>query len=37
VDARNLFDFQTGIMGDEGSLKLTGQGRTLRGGILVRF
>jgi hypothetical protein len=37
VDARNIFDFQTGISGDEGGLKLTGQGRTLRGGILVRF
>jgi len=37
VDARNIFDFQTGLNGDEGSLKLTGQGRTLRGGILVRF
>ena len=37
VDARNIFDFQTGINGDEGGLKLTGQGRTLRGGILVRF
>ena len=37
VDARNIFDFQTGVNGDEGGLKLTGQGRTLRGGILVRF
>lgn len=37
VDARNIFDFQAGISGDEGSLRLTGQGRTLRGGILVRF
>jgi hypothetical protein len=37
VDARNIFDFQAGVSGDEGGLKLTGQGRTLRGGILVRF
>ena len=37
VDARNLFEFQTGVAGDDGSLKLTGQGRVLRGGILVRF
>lgn len=37
VDARNIFDFQAGVSGDEGSLRLTGQGRSLRGGILVRF
>ena len=37
VDARNLFDFQTGVTGDEGSLRLSGQRRSLRGGILVRF
>jgi len=37
VDARNIFDFQAGVSGDDGSLRLTGQGRTLRGGILVRF
>lgn len=37
VDGRNLFDFQSGIFGDEGSLKLTGQQRSLRGGIQVRF
>ena len=37
VDARNLFDFQTNINSEEGSLKLNSQGRTLRGGILVRF
>lgn len=37
VDARNIFDFQSVISGDEGSLRLTGQGRTLRGGIMVRF
>jgi hypothetical protein len=37
VDARNLFDFQTGIAGDEGSLRINSQRRMLRGGILVRF
>ena len=37
VDGRNLFDFQSGVRGEEGGLRLTGQRRTLRGGILVRF
>ncbi len=37
LDARNLFDYQTGVSGDEGSLRLNSQGRILRGGILVRF
>lgn len=37
LDARNLFDFQTNVSGEEGSLRLNSQGRTLRGGILVRF
>jgi hypothetical protein len=37
VDARNLLDFQTGVSGEEGSLRLTSQRRMLRGGILVRF
>ncbi len=37
LDARNLFDYQTGVVGEEGSLRLNLQGRTLRGGILVRF
>lgn len=37
LDARNLFDFQSGVSGDEGSLRLSGQGRMLRGGIQVRF
>lgn len=37
VDARNLFDFRTGVTGAEGSLKFNGQRRSLRGGILVRF
>lgn len=37
IDARNLFDFQSGVGSDEGGLRLTAQGRMLRGGILVRF
>jgi hypothetical protein len=37
VDARNLFGFQAGVTGEDGSLKLNSQGRALRGGILVRF
>jgi hypothetical protein len=37
VDARNLFDFQTGVNGGDGSLKMNSQRRMLRGGILVRF
>jgi hypothetical protein len=37
LDARNLFDYQTGAIGEEGSLRLNSQGRILRGGILVRF
>jgi len=37
IDARNIFDFQSGISGDEGSLKLNAQRRMLRGGIQVRF
>ncbi len=37
IDGRNLFDFQTGVTGDEGSLKLSSQQRALRGGIQVRF
>ncbi|HLA95460.1 MAG TPA: carboxypeptidase-like regulatory domain-containing protein [Pyrinomonadaceae bacterium] len=37
VDARNIFDFHPGINGEDGSLRINGQGRTLRGGILVRF
>lgn len=37
VDARNIFDFQTGVNGEEGSLKLTSGRRILRGGISVRF
>lgn len=37
IDGRNLFDFQSGVGGEEGSLRLNQQGRNLRGGILVRF
>jgi hypothetical protein len=37
IDGRNLFDFQTGIGGEEGSLRLNLRRRNLRGGILVRF
>jgi hypothetical protein len=37
VDARNLFDFQTGVGGDEGGLRLNSHRRALRGSILVRF
>jgi len=37
VDARNLFDFQSGVNGEEGSLRLNSHRRALRGSILVRF
>ncbi len=37
IDGRNLFDTQTSVGGEEGSLKLNLQRRNLRGGILVRF
>ena len=37
VDARNLFDFQSGVFGEEGSLRLNAQRRMLRGGIQLRF
>lgn len=37
IDGRNLLDFQTGVIGEEGSLRLSSQRRILRGGILVRF
>ncbi|MEP6704757.1 MAG: carboxypeptidase regulatory-like domain-containing protein [Acidobacteriota bacterium] len=37
VDARNLFDFQTGVLGDDGGLRLNSHRRALRGSILVRF
>lgn len=37
LDARNLFDYQTGVSGEEGSLRLNSQKRILRGGILVSF
>jgi hypothetical protein len=37
IDARNLFDFQTGVGGEDGSLKLSSQKRMVSGGIMVRF
>ena len=37
IDGRNLFDTQTSVVGEEGSLKLNLQRRNLSGGILVRF
>jgi len=37
VDARNLFDFQSNINTEEGSLRLNSQRRILRGGIMLRF
>ena len=37
VDARNLFDFQSGVYGEEGSLRLNSHRRAVRGSILVRF
>ena len=37
VDARNIFDFQSGAIGEEGSFTLNSQRRVFRGGIQVRF
>ncbi|HEX3144679.1 MAG TPA: carboxypeptidase-like regulatory domain-containing protein [Pyrinomonadaceae bacterium] len=37
IDARNLFDFQTRTMNGESLLEVGSSGRTVRGGILVRF
>ena len=37
IDARNLFDFQTRTMNGETLLEVGSTGRTVRGGILVRF
>lgn len=37
VDARNIFDFQSGVTGEEGSLRLSAHRRMLRGGIQLRF
>ena len=37
VDARNLFDFQPNVSGELSNLRMNGQRRMLRGGILVRF
>ncbi len=37
VDARNLFDFQPSVSGEQSSLRINSQRRMVRGGILVRF
>jgi hypothetical protein len=37
IDARNLFDFQTRTMNSETLLEVGAAGRSVRGGILVRF
>jgi hypothetical protein len=37
IDARNLFEVQTGVTNDNGSIKLNTQNRVLRGGISVKF
>jgi hypothetical protein len=37
IDARNLFDFQTRTMNSETLLEVGTAGRSVRGGILVRF
>lgn len=37
VDARNLFDIQPNVSGEQSSLRVNSQRRMFRGGILVRF
>jgi len=37
IDGRNLLDARTGLFGEDGSLRLNSGGKTIRGGILVRF
>lgn len=37
LDARNILDIQTSVVGEQGSLQLNSHRRTLRGGISVRF
>jgi hypothetical protein len=37
VDARNLFDFQSAVFGEDGGIRGNLQGRMVRGGIQVRF
>ena len=37
IDARNVFDFRSGVFGEDASLKLNSAGKMIRGGILVRF
>ncbi len=36
-NAKNIFDYQSGVSNDEGTLNLANHKRILRGGILVRF
>ncbi len=37
IDARNIFDFQSSVNGDEASVRLNSQRLVLRGGISLRF
>ncbi len=37
LDARNIFDLESGVFGEEGGLRLNAQRRVFRGGIQVRF
>lgn len=37
LDARNVLGFQSGVAGEEGSLRLNSHRRALRGSIMVRF
>jgi hypothetical protein len=37
IDARNVLGFQSGVAGEEGSLRLNSHRRALRGSIMVRF
>jgi hypothetical protein len=37
VDARNIFDFQSGTFTDDGGIRANAQRRMVRGGIQVRF
>ena len=37
IDARNVFDFRSGVFGEDASLRMNSAGKIIRGGILVRF
>jgi hypothetical protein len=37
IDARNVFDFRSGVFGEDASLRMNSAGKMIRGGILVRF